>query len=89
MFLAGIRVGNELVAELVLLLRDEYYLKAAETLDHALGHDKPHVGLTLRERTAILNVLDDPPAALEHLRDVLLAEHVWRVREALAPGRVS
>jgi hypothetical protein len=41
------------------------------------------VGLTIRERTAILDVLDDPPQGLEELRAVLLREHVGRVRDGL------
>ena len=87
MFLAGIRLSNELVAELVTMLRGEYYFKAADTLDAALADDASHVALTIRERTVILDVLDDPPPGLAHLREVLLAEYVWWAREGLTAGR--
>jgi hypothetical protein len=87
MLLAGIDMTTELVAVLISMLRDECYFRAADTLEHALEHDQREVGLTLRERTAILDVLDDPPAGLELLRAVLEAEYVWRGRERLAPGR--
>ena len=88
MLLAGIEITTELVAELASRLRDEYYVNAADTLDHALETNQAHVSLTIRQRTAILDVLDDPPAAFEELRVVLLNEHTWRIREGLAPGRV-
>ena len=88
MLLAGIPVSRPLVVELVELLRDECYFKAADTLEHALANEQPAVGLTIRERTAILDVLDGRPAGLDELHAVLMAEHAWRVCEGLAPGRV-
>jgi hypothetical protein len=45
-------------------------------------------GLTIRERTAVLDVLDDPAAGLEQLRGVLVAEHTRRIRQGLAPARM-
>lgn len=42
------------------------------------------ITLTIAEREAVLRALDDPPAGLEPLRAVLLAEHVGRVRDGLA-----
>ena len=83
MRIGGVGVSVPLVAELVSLLRDDYYDKAADTLENALGRDALDVGLTINERNAILDVLDDPPAGLEELRSVLLEEYVWRVRHGL------
>ena len=62
MFVAGIPIRNDLVADLAALLADEYYFKAARTLKRALDNNDTNVGLTIRERTAVLDVLDDPPA---------------------------
>ena len=42
------------------------------------------LGLTIAERGTIIRALDDPPAGLEELRGVLVAEHVGRKREGLA-----
>jgi uncharacterized protein (DUF1778 family) len=88
MLVAGVEIENEVVEELVSMLREEYYVNAADTLEHALVEDRAEVGLTIRERTAILDVLDDPPADLAQLRRVLLVEHQWRLRTGLAPRRV-
>jgi len=71
------------VRELVWLLREEYYFKAANTLQAALATDSDDVALTVRERTAILDVLDDPPADLAQLRAVLMNEHVALSRAGL------
>lgn len=78
MLIAGISVRRSAVEALVALLQREYYVQAATTLARALEDDAAAVGLTIRERTAVLDVLDDPPAGLEQLRGVLLAEHTWR-----------
>lgn len=67
------------------LLREEYYFKAAGTLEAALATDAGDVALTIRERTAILDVLDDPPADLVQLRSVLRNEHVALSRAGLRP----
>jgi hypothetical protein len=61
MFVAGIHISNDSVTELASMLRDEYYVKAADTFERALDADAAAVGLTTRERTSILDVLDDPP----------------------------
>ena len=39
MFVAGIPVRNDLVADLAVLLADEYYFKAARTLERALDNN--------------------------------------------------
>src|SRR5262245_8403541 len=71
MLLAGLHLEAKLVRDLTGRLRYEYYFKAADTLERALVTDADSVALTIRERTAILDVLDDPPIGLEPLRDVL------------------
>ena len=83
MFIAGINIGRVAVEELIERLREDYYFKAAATLAAALEQDKPAVGFTIRERTAVLDVLDDPPSELEQLRGVLMDEHEWRVSHGL------
>jgi hypothetical protein len=88
MRLAGVELSNETVAELRSMLRDEFYFKAADTLERAHLEDRPEVGLTIRERTAILDVLDDAREELAQLRDVLMAEHEWRLCMGLVAGRV-
>jgi hypothetical protein len=86
MLVAGIHISDQAVAELIVRLRDEYYFKAAETLDRARAQEAAAVGLTIRERTAVLDVLDDPPASLEQLRAVLDAEHASRLHHRLTPA---
>ena len=88
MLIAGIDIAPETVALLAAMLRVEYYVKAAETLENALASGLTEVRLTIRERTAILDVLDDAPDGLSELRGTLLAEHTWRRRIGLTPGRV-
>jgi hypothetical protein len=39
------------------------------------------IALTIRERKAILRVLEDCPDGLAELRGVLFREHEWRRRE--------
>jgi hypothetical protein len=85
---AGIQLDSETVAELVRMLRDECYFKAADTLDRALTDGDSAVGLTIRERTAVPYVLDDPSEELAQLRGVLMAEHEGRLRMGLFAGRV-
>ena len=72
MRLAGVDLTNDLVAELVSLLRHEVYVSPADKLDAALAAHEPEVGLSVNERNAILDVLDDPHGGLVELREVLL-----------------
>jgi hypothetical protein len=88
MLIAGIDIAPETVALLAAMLRVEYYVKAAETLENALASGLTEVRLTIRERTAVLDVLDDAPDGLSELHGTLLAEHRWRRRIGLMPGRV-
>ena len=80
MRIAGVEIDNRSVLALAGMLRAEYYFKAAGTLEQALADGRPDAALTIRERTAILDVLDDPPHDLDELRRVLLEEHEWRTR---------
>lgn len=81
MVVAGIEIETYGIELLIALLRDEYYLAAANTLHEALCDGVADVGLTLKERTAVLDVLDDPPSrVLSNLRGILLEEYVDRVR---------
>ena len=83
MRLAGLEIAEDAVAELVWQLRDQVYVNQAEKLDAALARGRPEVALSINDRNAILDVLDDPPTGLERLREVLLAEYVWRVQIGL------
>jgi len=85
MRVAGIEIETDGIELLIDLLRDECYLAAANRLDEALLDGSADVGLTTKERTAVLDVLDDPPSSvLSKLRGILLEENVGRVRAGLA-----
>jgi len=84
MRLAGIEVADELVADLVSLLRFHVYVAPALKLERALAKAEPEVALTINDRNAILDVLeDDRPAGLETLCAVLLSEYAWRAQNGL------
>lgn len=83
MFLAGVDLPDETVAALVARLREDHYPQVADKLDAALTNAVTEVGLTIRDRNAILDVLDDPPSDLRQVRAVLYAEYVWRAQNGL------
>jgi len=83
MQLAGFAVDDELVLDLVELLRDAGYDATAERLKWAVRYGDELVGLRIADRLAILDVLDDAPEGLVDLRGVLTSEHRWRVRNGL------
>ena len=83
MELAGFAVADEHVLELVGLLRQAGYDETADRLTEALRWSDELVGLRIADRLAILDVLDDAPAGLSGLYDVLVTEHRWRVRHGL------
>lgn len=83
MQLAGFAVEDELVLDLVELLRDAGYEQTAERLKWAVRYGDELVGLRIADRLAILDVLDDAPEGLNDLRGVLTSEHRWRVRHGL------
>jgi hypothetical protein len=82
--LAGIPIARELVLKLAdrLALFGADDTAALLLIAHACRDQT--VGLTIRDREAIISVLYKPPRGLETLRAVLLAEHVGRVRAGLA-----
>jgi hypothetical protein len=83
MMLAGIRVPDEDVLQLALLLRAARFAETAERLEDAYDLETKILALTIAEREQIIRALDDPPDGLAELRGVLLREHEWRVREGL------
>jgi hypothetical protein len=87
MLLAGIEVEDEAVELLGRLLPEDYYHHGGEKLEHALEGGVEALWLTIAERNAILDVLDDPPFDLVPLRDVLFNEYVWRVQNGLEKRR--
>jgi hypothetical protein len=87
MLLAGVDLSDETLLALVALLRADHYGHVADKLDDALVDDVADVGLTNKDRNAILDVLDDPPAELERLRGVLYTEYAWRVQSGIEQRR--
>jgi hypothetical protein len=84
MKLAGFDVPSSDLLDLAVMLRRFDYAHAADTIEGAVVAGLPDVALTIPDRTAILLVLDEPPAGpLANLRGLLLAEHVGRVRDGL------
>ena len=78
MYLAGLRIPDEDVRELIGLVDEP----TRSFLEKSLALDSEVVALTVEDRERILWALDDVRAdALAELRGVLLQEHEWRVRE--------
>ena len=83
MRLAGLDITDDCVLELVNRLRRAELDHQADRIEGALVSQQPDVALTIPDRVAILTVLDDPPAGLAELREVLLTEHKWRRSEGM------
>jgi hypothetical protein len=83
MMLAGLRVRDGDVVELAGLVRDAGFDDIAKRLEDAYDLETKVLALTIPEREAIVQALDNPPEGLAELRGVLLREHGWRVREGL------
>ena len=80
MYLAGLRIPDEDVRELVRLVDEP----TRSLLEKALALGTEVVALTIDDRERILWALDDARTdALAELRGVLLQEHEWRDREGL------
>ena len=80
MYLAGLRVPDEDVRELIRLVDEP----TRGVLEKALSRGTMVVALTIEDRERLLWALDDARNdALCELRGVLLTEHEWRVREGL------
>jgi hypothetical protein len=79
-YLAGLRIPDEDVRELVTLVDEP----TRSFLEKALAMETGIVALTVADRERILWALDDARTdALAELRRVLVHEHEWRVREGL------
>ena len=80
MYLAGLRIPDEDVRELIKLVDEP----TRSFLEKALSLDSEVVALTIEDRERIHWALNDVRTdALAELRGVLLAEHEWRAREWL------
>ena len=80
MYLAGLRIPDEDVRELIKLVDEP----TRSFLEKALALNGEVVALTIEDRERILWALDDVRTeALAELRGVLLQEHEWRMREGL------
>jgi hypothetical protein len=80
MYLAGLRIPDDDVRELVRLVDEP----TRSLLEKALGLEAENVALTVADRERILWALDDVRTdALAELRGVLLAEHEWRAKDGL------
>ncbi|HVM12636.1 MAG TPA: hypothetical protein VM638_09220, partial [Actinomycetota bacterium] len=66
------------VQELAHLVRAAGDTDLAGRLERAVTDNVKLLALTIPERAAILNVLDDPPDELAELRGVLMTDMLWR-----------
>lgn len=86
MYLAGLRIPDEDVRELIQLVDDP----TRSLLEKALGLETEVVALTIDDRERILWALDDARTdALAELRAVLVQEHEWRVRARLVESGLN
>ena len=80
MYLAGLRIPDEDVRELITLVDEP----TRSFLEKALALYSDVIALTIDDRERILWALDDVRTdALVELRGVLLQEHEWRAKEGL------
>ena len=80
MYLAGLRIPDEDVRELITVVDEP----TRSLLEKSLSLDTEVVALTIEDRERILWALDDARTdPLAELRGVLLAEHEWRAKEGL------
>ena len=80
MYLAGLRIPDEDVRELITLVDEP----TRSLLERSLGLGNGVVALTIDDRERILWALDDVRTdALAELRALLVHEHEWRFGEGL------
>ena len=79
MYLAGLRIPDEDVRELVRLVDEP----AGSLLEKALAQETAVVALTVADRERIRALSDVRTEALAELRGVLLSEQEWRDRKGL------
>lgn len=78
--LSGVSVDDRLVRDLAALVGKPLGSK----LESALRFRAKIVGLTKEERAAVLRALENPPAELRELRDVLVADDNWKLNQRLS-----
>lgn len=79
MLLGGVWVEDQRIRELVRIVDKSLGRK----LESALLFRAAVVGLSQSERAAVMSALDDAPAELKEVRDLLLADENWRVNKRL------
>ena len=80
MLLGGVEVENTTVLRLASAVKQP---PLSRKLSMAWTLRSPVLNLTVAERQTILASLDEPPNGLEGLRDLLLVNPAWRLRERL------
>ena len=79
MLLGGVDVEDRVIRQLANIV----HRPLAHKLEKALLFRSAVVGLTRDEMGAILTALESAPADLHDIRDLLLSERQWRLRERL------
>jgi hypothetical protein len=79
MLLGGVPVEDHVVRRLATILGRP----VRNRLDQALAFRAQFVALTREEKRAILNALETAPPDLEPIRELLLADENWRLRDRL------
>ena len=78
MMLAGVPVTETAVGILARSARLASAHKLGDRLEQALEDHVALLALTVERSVILSTLLDDPPAGLAELRDVLMNEHRWR-----------
>jgi hypothetical protein len=78
--LGGVEVDDWVVLRLAGAVQ---HRALSRKLSMACTFRSPVLNLTIAERYTILAILDDPPTGLEGLREHLLANQTWRLRERI------
>jgi hypothetical protein len=84
MELAGVAVDRLAVLDLAERLTRAGYMDTAARLLIADASGDERVGLSVKDREAIIDVLDDPPDTLAKLHGVLVVEHMSRALDKMA-----
>ena len=84
MELAGIAVDRLAVLGLAERLTHAGYMDTAALLLIADASGDERVGLSITDREAVLDVLQDAPDGLRELREALMVEHAGRARGTMA-----
>jgi hypothetical protein len=84
MELAGIEIDRLAVLELAKRLTRAGHMDTAALLLIADASGDERVGLSIKDREAIIDVLDNPPHTLAELHGVLVVEHMSRSLDSMA-----